>query len=254
MRDTNKSEEYFKQKITDQYQRNNSRLEKINNNQIKKERVSHVLHNLSLKYLSIVKWKYLAGYDMFSKDVISDLERVYTIKQNVRKEIDLNTLKWKENGTFKKTKQYLKPSFYQFLDILSLGFLLDLSESYFLKLVNVIDEDGVKDYLLELIIKAKISNRKILTKDTFSKGEHPLQKLIDIVKMENKEEAQRYLKHFLEKYWYKSLKGLKGHNDHNKENGNYEGYWCFVAAAIVKIKQLDDSSFRDNKYYPKDLV
>jgi len=34
----------------------------------------------------------------------------------------------------------------------------------------------------------------------------------------------------------------------------YVGYWCFAAAAIVKLKNLDDSSFRDNDYYPKDML
>jgi hypothetical protein len=34
----------------------------------------------------------------------------------------------------------------------------------------------------------------------------------------------------------------------------YYGRWSFEAAAVVAIKGLDDASFRDNPYYPKDLV
>ena len=41
---------------------------------------------------------------------------------------------------------------------------------------------------------------------------------------------------------------------HKNVHDLYVGYWCFIAAAIVKIKDLDDSTFRDNKYYPKDLI
>lgn len=34
----------------------------------------------------------------------------------------------------------------------------------------------------------------------------------------------------------------------------FSGYWAFEVAAIVKIKGLDDSSFRDHKYYPSQLL
>jgi hypothetical protein len=38
------------------------------------------------------------------------------------------------------------------------------------------------------------------------------------------------------------------------EKFSYFGYWSFESAAIVAALGLDDSSFRDNEYYPKDLV
>ncbi|RNC86850.1 MAG: DUF1911 domain-containing protein [Winogradskyella sp.] len=50
------------------------------------------------------------------------------------------------------------------------------------------------------------------------------------------------------------MKDTSGYNQHAKSNGNYVGYWCFVVAAIVKIKDLDDSSFKNSKYYPKDML
>ena len=34
----------------------------------------------------------------------------------------------------------------------------------------------------------------------------------------------------------------------------FYGYWAFEVAAIVKIKNLNDSSFRTNKYYPDKLL
>ncbi|WP_428680745.1 PoNe immunity protein domain-containing protein [Photobacterium sanguinicancri] len=30
--------------------------------------------------------------------------------------------------------------------------------------------------------------------------------------------------------------------------------WCWESALIVKLYDIDDSSFIDNEYYPKDLV
>ena len=66
--------------------------------------------------------------------------------------------------------------------------------------------------------------------------------------------ASNELKYFLENEWYNSFKGTPLYEQHKMSHSIYSGYWCFVAAAIVKIKGLDDSTFRDNKYYLKDLV
>jgi len=40
------------------------------------------------------------------------------------------------------------------------------------------------------------------------------------------------------------------------ENGSdgYFGYWCFEAALAVRLFGIDDSSFADHSYYPKDLA
>jgi hypothetical protein len=32
------------------------------------------------------------------------------------------------------------------------------------------------------------------------------------------------------------------------------GYWSWEAAAVTVISRIDDSSYRDKPYYPKDLV
>jgi hypothetical protein len=38
------------------------------------------------------------------------------------------------------------------------------------------------------------------------------------------------------------------------EGGGYFGYWCFETAGAVRVFVMDDSAFRDNVYYPKDLA
>ncbi|MEF2130468.1 PoNe immunity protein domain-containing protein [Pseudoalteromonas maricaloris] len=41
---------------------------------------------------------------------------------------------------------------------------------------------------------------------------------------------------------------------HLLDNDAYDGYWCWEIALVVKLFNIDDSSFIDHPYYPKDLV
>lgn len=34
----------------------------------------------------------------------------------------------------------------------------------------------------------------------------------------------------------------------------YKGYWAWEVATVVKVKGLYDTSFKDNPYYPYDMV
>ncbi len=36
--------------------------------------------------------------------------------------------------------------------------------------------------------------------------------------------------------------------------GWYRGYWCIAATALVKALKLDDTEFKDCKYYPYDMA
>ncbi|MBF4636310.1 DUF1911 domain-containing protein [Agreia pratensis] len=59
------------------------------------------------------------------------------------------------------------------------------------------------------------------------------------------------------KVWYQQNKRVMWWNSHERIAAgglSYGGYWCFEAAAVVKLLDIDDSSFRDNEFYPADLV
>ena len=68
--------------------------------------------------------------------------------------------------------------------------------------------------------------------------------------------AQSFIKQFIENEWYQNHKKADSGwvDSHKSEHDLYVGYWCFEAAAITCIKGLDDSSYRDHPYYPKDLA
>jgi hypothetical protein len=89
-------------------------------------------------------------------------------------------------------------------------------------------------------------------KDKQRKSAVPMyQKLYDITQLP-KAEAEIRIKKYLES-WYEKNKHAPWYNNHLRGYG-YSGYWAWEVGAVVKLMQLDDSSFKDNPYYPYDLV
>lgn len=41
---------------------------------------------------------------------------------------------------------------------------------------------------------------------------------------------------------------------HLLSNDAYDGYWCWEIALLVKLFDIDDSTFINHPYYPRDLV
>lgn len=58
---------------------------------------------------------------------------------------------------------------------------------------------------------------------------------------------------FLKK-WYPSMKGVIWHNTHARLPLSFIGYWCWEAALVTYLWDIDDTSYRDMPFYPKDLV
>jgi len=60
------------------------------------------------------------------------------------------------------------------------------------------------------------------------------------------------------KGWYKSMKGVAHfwgkHEEIKPEFSPYFGYWAMCAAAFTYLYDIDDSKYRDELVYPKDLV
>lgn len=57
------------------------------------------------------------------------------------------------------------------------------------------------------------------------------------------------------KNWYRQC---ARHRDgrtgkHNSDGDYYRGYWCFEAAAVAKMLDIDDSALKDHRHYPYDL-
>lgn len=118
-------------------------------------------------------------------------------------------------------------------------------------LSQVLNKLNFNDKLISLILKnynIKISKNLYWSNDTAVKL------LVNILE-ETSDIAIENLKYYLEKVFY-SKENLEDAYDSHKSNKGYtfSGYWSWEAGAIVKIMGLDDSSFKDNLYYPYDIV
>ena len=54
--------------------------------------------------------------------------------------------------------------------------------------------------------------------------------------------------------WYPSMKACYWYGLHTKAPQNFFGYWAFEAGLVTYLWDIDDSSYRDMPFYPKDLV
>lgn len=157
----------------------------------------------------------------------------------------------------KKISQYGLSGYDEMLWMLSLGYLLNISNEDFKKLVDVIDRDGVKDLLFEFIIVAKIKDRKRIKEESYQEYfgvPQILEKLRQAIGETVKSRAEKLVKEFISKDWYKNHKDSSWYNSHKSKHDTYFGYWSYETAAVVKIMGLDDSSFLDCQYYPGDFV
>ncbi|MBX9757039.1 MAG: DUF1911 domain-containing protein [Pseudomonadaceae bacterium] len=77
--------------------------------------------------------------------------------------------------------------------------------------------------------------------------------LIRAIYAATKDEASALLKQYCDE-WYLAFEQAPWHNSHlDGDEGSYEGYWAFEAAAIAFLYGIDDSKI-DHMVYPKDLV
>ncbi len=256
VRDTIKDKSYFDDFILKKNELINKNINKYKNDLIKKDRIQSVINFTIGLYKNMLIAKYSRGDDMFSGSIANDYNRT----------VDLIYDNWEENqGKFiysegKETiilNQYTLSMYLSTTEFLSLGILINEDNEKLKKLMDIIIKDNVKDSLLNFLMQYLDNNIPDVTKESYKKFFHineRLGRLKTIIKETDKNTAEKELKYFLENEWYASFKGTPLYDLHNNRHNIYAGYWCFVAAAIVKIKGLDDSSFRDNKYYPKDML
>lgn len=142
----------------------------------------------------------------------------------------------------------------ELLRIVSIGIILESNgfSTQLNDLAQILNKLNFDDKLISSILKnygfSKISNNLYWPNDTAVK-------LLTNTLKETNDIAIENLKYYLEKVFY-SKENLEDAYDSHKSNRGYTffGYWSWEAGAIVKIMGLDDSSFKDNLYYPCDLV
>lgn len=134
-------------------------------------------------------------------------------------------------------------SMYDIVDVLSIGVLLEDRKKEFIGYLDEIllkyeSNDGIITFLMDYL-KDRTLQRTISKIDYFN----VLLISEDKVKILKKELELWYDKHS-DAYWY---------NSHKSKDSTYCGYWCFEIAALAQIFGLDDTSLRENQYYPYEI-
>ncbi len=252
MRDTQKDKNYFEAFIDSEYSSIEKSLNMLNAGEIKEDRIQSVKKMTTYSYLQIIGAKYslgLASFEEMKNDLCNGIQF-------------LNESFIDNNGKIYDSKkkvyldQYYVHIHQEILQYLSLAYLLDIPEADFKVLINIIDRDNISDDLYEFIIKARFPNREQKRPEEYDFEKSVILKVYDKLRnatiQSDKNEASKLVKQFLEKGFYH--KNMNSYNSHKSRADIYSGYWSYEAAAVVKIMGLDDSSFINNQYYPKDLV
>jgi hypothetical protein len=223
IRDKNETEEYFKNFIEEDKNRINKFMENIKTGSIQENRIPAILRKIYGLRLGITVAKYSAGFNSNE------------IKKELFETID---------GFFEYD------NYVQLLWMISMGILLDIDDKYFNKMVNIINKVELQDYLVDYIIAYRKNDRKINNNVLYVK---PYKKIMEITKMD-KENAEKNLKEYLKKEWYKNHSDAYWYNNHKGKHNTYFGYWSFESAVIVKINKLEHNIFKDIEHFPYDLI
>lgn len=137
------------------------------------------------------------------------------------------------------------------LEIISFYKLLKFQQNELNEIINFINKwesnSKIEDIYKPASLIYFILEMKIIKRSSYK----PYETLYEIV-----EQPAREAEISIEKYldnWYGMHKEEPWYNTHLKDWG-YSGYWAWEVAAVVEVKGLNDSKFKDNPYYPYDMV
>ena len=228
MRDVLMSEQYFSEYIQEETQRINKFMSKLQNNEVREDRIYSVKKKVDAIKFGLLISKYSYGED------ISKLESDFIELLN-----DM-PLYWNQNS-----------SYVDMLWMMSLAILFGVNKEQFCVMSDLVEKYNRNDAVLDFFINYKVHGVVGKIEGNYSFG-FPYDKLADIIA--DKEKGVDRLKEYLQKYWYVGHKDMVWYDIHKAKEKLYYGYWSFEAGAVAKILNLDDSSLKDVPYYPYDLV
>jgi len=132
--------------------------------------------------------------------------------------------------------------------LVSLAILCDADAETMQRLLRVIDNEG-RDELFERLVALRVPGRSV---PNGLMHPNPYRPLLDAVNSTG-DNREKNIREFL-KIYYKGMKGTYWYDSHKKLDAGFFGYWCLELAALVKGLGIDDRSFSDNPFYPRDFA
>ncbi|KQV90657.1 hypothetical protein ASD15_00795 [Massilia sp. Root351] len=110
------------------------------------------------------------------------------------------------------------------------------------------------DLLVEELLNFYLPDRPMVDQWFWDK---PYGILVEVIDSETAAAKVKGMQKYVTK-WYSSMKGQAHfwgkHEKITPEYSDYVGYWAFCAAAFTYLYDIDDSGYRNETVYPKDLV
>ena len=107
--------------------------------------------------------------------------------------------------------------------------------------------DPGQDVLFDRLAQKLEPNRRIGTELKISRHYRLLVSALDAIPADQPALVKKFLDG-----WYAKVHAPQGAV--KPDSDGYTGYWSWEAALVVMLFNIDDSSFRDHKYYPDQLV
>ena len=151
------------------------------------------------------------------------------------------------------------PIYFDILNRISLGILLNIPDENFMQLVDYVqrmDEeakpaDWTPDLLLWFLLNSRLKANEIRTHAQKLAFPRLYKGLYKVIQAADSETALKALKDYIGK-WYNLNKDAPWYNNHLKST--YRGYWAWEVAAVANVMHIDDTDLKDNPYYPYDMV
>jgi hypothetical protein len=182
----------------------------------------------------------------------------------IMKPILSQAIKYKSKYWYASYNTYRTQDYFELVSLISLAILLGVSNEDALRLIKMRSIIQRSDFVLDTMLK------RLITKEQFEEyskdfedykyeiwvigSNEPWTYIKALFDLKDKKAQEKYMKITYIKHWYRRCKKTNWHNRHKKNIDTYYGYWSFESVALTQILGLDDSSYRDNKFYPKDMI
>jgi hypothetical protein len=200
-------------------------------------KIQRVYATLSIYYQTIAFTKYSRGYDV--ADIKDDLTNAIKWFVTYEQHPDHDTFRFDLLDYYTDT-----------LRLYALGVLLKVDNTLLSDFLSVVKNEG-EDALFDTLARFTQPGRQVGNKLLFTAT---YQLLWTVVQSADPAEQVINMQKFL-KGWYKSMRKISWHDHHlSVGKDGFSGYWCWEAALVTALYNIDDSSYRDMPFYPKDLA
>lgn len=195
--------------------------------------------------LTLLELRYSRG-DAIA-DMQNDVQQLLTYRRLQAEHAD--ALPEKDQSKRIKWERLTQDRYELFLQWLAFAVGAGMSSVYIQETLKFMDNQGLDILFDRICVQLGDTDRPVSDKLLYKKHYAPLLKVLDA----EPSERPALMKAFLDG-WYKNRKDRPGYDAHTRDNDGYYGYWCYEAALVTRLFDIDDSSFRDHPHYPAALV